>query len=142
MTHDDRSPDHLGTSTAERGIGNETDAMSPLSDRAGSAPLWLALLAGPVLWIVHFAVVYLASELACREGWAQIAGVEAATLITVVATVVALAAIGMAALLTERGRRRTDQGNRQMLVIGLALDVLFAASVLAVGIPALVLDPC
>jgi hypothetical protein len=130
------------TATGERGIGNETDAMSPLADRAGSAPLWAALLAGPVLWIVHFAVVYLVSEVACRNAWAELAGLEAATLATLVATAIALVAIGIAALLTERARRRTEQGNGQIMVIGLALDALFAASVLAVGIPALVLDPC
>lgn len=142
MTDHERS-DRSGTTTGERGIGNETDAMSPLADRPGSAPVWAALLAGPVLWITHFAVVYLASEVTCRERWArEVAGVEAATLITLVATAVALVAIAIAALFTVRLWRRSDRGSRQLMVVGLALDALFAASVLAVGIPALVLDPC
>jgi hypothetical protein len=141
MTAHERG-DRSGKATAERGIGNETDAMSPLADRAGSAPLWTALLAGPVLWIVHFAVVYLAAEVACRDDGTRVAGMHAATLITLTATAAALGAIATAAALTERQRRRTDHGDPQIMIVGLALDVLFAASVLAVGVPALVLDPC
>lgn len=126
----------------ERGLGNETDAMSPLSQRPWSGPLWAALLAGPVIWGLHFAVVYLAAEVACRGSgsWSWDDGM--ATAVTVMATVVAVVAIGVAALMTERLRRRTAPMHHELVVVGLALDALFALSVLAVGIPALVLEPC
>jgi hypothetical protein len=141
MTEYPRS-DPGGTSAVERGIGNETDAMSPLADHPGSAPTWVALLAGPVLWIAHFVVVYVGSEITCRGDGTEWGGTPAATVITLTATAAAVIAIGIAALLTERERRRPAAGDNRLLAVGLALDALFAASVLAVGVPALVLDPC
>ena len=104
---------------------------------------WVLTLAGPVVWIVHFGLVYLTAEATCealRTDDMRFAGEVTLEWIVVIATAVAVltcAAAGVAAW-----RRRDDPAREAMMTIGTLLSVGAAASVLAVGLPVLVVGPC
>ena len=106
---------------------------------------WAVLLGGPVTWFVHFMVVYLVAQAACESAETpdmRFIGTSALSVGVVVATVVAgavcLAIARVAHVRTRRDRRETID----LATIGLLLAVGSFAAVLAVGVPALVLEPC
>lgn len=100
------------------------------------------LLAGPVLWSLHFLVVYLFAEAACTdEGRGIDAGRGPAVVwVTVVATVVGVLACAAAALWAHR-RARVGP-DRELALVGALLSWLGVVSVLFVGVPALVVSAC
>lgn len=113
-------------------------------------------LAGPVIWSVHFMVVYLAVEAGCvTEGsGTRLFGAEAATLVTLVGTVVAVLACLLTAGWAYRrwragqhqgagppGLEPTDRGGA-LAFTGFLLSLLGVVEVLFVGLPALVLPAC
>lgn len=122
--------------------------------------LWVQLLAGPILWSVHFLVSYLIVEAACQIGWRfSILGMSGLSFIVIVLTVLAVLGAVLFAVRSYRGwrgihgdRRLRDQfreGSKWfegpvdfMYFSGLLLSVLFAIVILMVGLPALVLQPC
>lgn len=126
------------------GLGpNEREVEQPPTDRS-TIDVWAALLAGPVIWISHFMVVYLAAEAACvaDDGGIDFVGEHGLVVGIVAATAVAVAAVvAIGAWAWRRARtRHGDDG-----VLGWAGVVLSAGSIvaiLAVALPALVLDPC
>lgn len=114
-------------------------------DAPSTAPLWLLMLAGPILWIAHFAVVYLAAEAVCNaaetesmtfltEGW---------LVVTVIAvTVIAAVSAALAAVYSWR-RSRHDTGDDAALALaGMMLAMGSVVAILAVGLPALAFPPC
>lgn len=104
---------------------------------------WAVLLAGPVIWIVHFAVVYLVAEAVCSPAVQDDrSGVDEGPLrvFIVVATVIAVLACIAAALVAWRAMRRP--GASPLHRASLLLAVGSVASVIAVGGPILVLGPC
>jgi hypothetical protein len=125
-----------------------------------SRGVWIQLLAGPVLWSVHFLLSYLVVEAACQAGWNPgILGMNGLSLIVVGFTVLAVIGTLLFALQSYRGWRakHTDRNLRDqfresrgwfegpidfMYFCGLLLSVLFAIVILMVGLPALFLQPC
>lgn len=117
-------------------------------------PQWVVLLAGPVVWFVHFSVVYLVAEAGCN-GAGQ--GLElfdppVPALVTLVATLLAVPACLAVAYWAwkriPRGPTRdaaadTDVRERQRVLssIGGLLALLSLAGVLFVAAPAVWL-PC
>lgn len=104
---------------------------------------WAVLLAGPVIWIGHFAAVYLAAEAACTPAVAdRWSVVDEGSLrwFIVVATVVAAVACVVAALVAWRAMRAPDASPLHRASVMLAVGSV--ASVIAVGGPVLVLGPC
>lgn len=137
--------------------------VAPARPENGSRMIWIQLLAGPVIWAVHFLIVYMLTEAICRAGVpgpeVRLAGVPLVNAIVVVITVVAVVAIVLFALKSYRAWRSFDRDRRVKEEIqedaqwseepgeflyfsGLLLSVLFAAVTLMVGIPALFLQPC
>ncbi|MPZ52309.1 MAG: hypothetical protein GEU79_06175 [Acidimicrobiia bacterium] len=113
-----------------------------------TSPAWATwatiFLAGPVIWYLHFWLVYLLAEAGCSAGGFQVLGLPAVSVFTVVATIVAVAAI---AVFTVIGRRRIskaqDDGTQQpMLLAGYLLGVCFIIATLFVGVPASFISPC
>lgn len=104
---------------------------------------WAVLLAGPVIWILHFAVVYLAAETACTptvaSRWPAIDEGSLRAFI-IVATIVAAAACVIAALVAWRAMRAPDASPLTRAAVVLAIGSV--ATVIAVGGPVLVLGPC
>ncbi|HEX5810061.1 MAG TPA: hypothetical protein VFY25_15440 [Anaerolineales bacterium] len=122
--------------------------------------LWIQLLAGPVLWSIHFLLSYLLVETACHAGWDfGILGMSGLSFIVLVLTVLAVVGAVLFAFKSYRGWRNihTDRSLREefretshwsegpvdfMYFSGLLLSALFAMAIVMVGLPALFLHPC
>ncbi len=113
----------------------------PEAGASGRRPLfsrWPVLfLAGPVIWYLHFWVVYLAAEAVCTAGGTgmEVGGVPLLSVFVIVVTALAVAVIWWLAL---RASRRLGEFTR----IGAALGVLFAFGTVFVALPAVFLSPC
>jgi len=151
----------------ERGAGSLTApdgtpvAVDVSRDRRGRV-IWVALLAGPIIWFVHFMVVYMVAEAGCTGGGPglEVFRPPAATIVTIVATVVAaLACVWAAVWALRRWQARDDRsgaamtddvgadlehGDRNGLLafVGFLLSSLSVVAILMVGLPALVLPAC
>ena len=135
------------------------DVVSPGQDTNARA-LWVQLLAGPVLWSIHFLVSYMIVEAACQAGWSfTILGMSGLSFLVIVLTALAVLGTVFFAFKSYRGwrgihadRRLRDQFREGstwfegpvdfMYFSGLLLSVLFAIVILMVGLPALFLQPC
>jgi hypothetical protein len=133
---------------------------APPRQETNSRMLWIQLLAGPVLWSVHFLLSYLIVEAACQAGWNfNILGINGLSCIIIILTILALLGTLLFSLRSYRGWRdlhvdRTLMDEFQessswfegpvdfMYISGLLLSALFAATILMVGLPALFLQPC
>lgn len=112
----------------------------PVVETPGTAIMWLVVLAGPVLVMAHFWFVYLAAEAACeadRSAGMRFVDPGGLEWIVVGATVVAASAALVAAWI---GRRSI--GTRMLAQVGTIMSLGAAATILAVGLPILVLAPC
>lgn len=114
-------------------------------DAPSTIRLWVLLLAGPVLWIAHFMVVYLFAEAACAARDSDdlaFPGTGAIAAVVVVSTVVAAGVAGLATVASWRGTRGRRADATSLGWAGVLLGALSVLSILAVGLPALALDPC
>jgi hypothetical protein len=141
------------------GAFDMSDVVPPRQE-ISSRFLWIQLLAGPILWSIHFLLSYLLVEAGCQAGWNfSILGLNGLSFIVIVLTLLAVAGTVLFALRSYRGwrDRHEDRSLRQefretaawfegpvdfMYFSGLLLSVLFAATTLMVGLPALFLHPC
>ncbi len=114
--------------------------------------LWIGLLTGPIVYALHFIVVYLLVEIACRVGWLQFQlwGLSGLS-ITVLGITLVAAAINAGAGVLEyrewRLRKEREGGTSGtyaplMSLVGVWLNGLFTLTILMTGAPALVLMPC
>jgi uncharacterized membrane protein len=125
-------------------LGSDQLVEQPPSDRS-SIRLWAVLLAGPVIWINHFMVVYLLAEAACaavdsEDMW--FIGSDALVAVTIAATVVAAAACVFAGWWTRRHATGAEGDESILAWAGVLLAIGSLVAVLAVGLPAAVLGPC
>jgi hypothetical protein len=112
----------------------------PLVDTPGTAGIWAVALAGPVLAMSHFWFVYLAAEATCeaeRAAGMWFLDPDSLTWLILVATGVGVLAALAAAWIGWR-----SIGTRMLATVGTLMSVGSAATILAVGLPALVLAPC
>lgn len=134
--------------------------IAPSRPETYSRTLWVQLLAGPVLWSIHFIVSYLFIEAACQAGWNfAILGMSGLSFVVIVLTILAVLGTILFAFKSYRGwrtihhdRRLRDQVREGsgwfegpvdfMYFSGLLLSILFAVVILMVGLPALFLQPC
>lgn len=150
MSDDGRevSPD-VETATASKG----TAAPVAVGVDPRARTTVLLFLAGPVILIVHFMVVYLVAEAGCTGDGPglDVFDPPLPTVLTLVATVVAALASCATALWAYRrwrGTGRQSSSNdvlvdRQPLAFaGFLMSVLALVTVLLVGLPALLLDAC
>lgn len=147
------SEPHAGEDGADRGLSiHELDAREPVVDNPASSPTWRHLLGGPVIWVVHFLVVYLVGEQVCRNVATDEAGRSAdSELVTfvVIATAVGVALCLVTAAVSWRALPRDAGGEREpigtdtrLTAAGVALSLGSALTVLAVGLPAIWVGPC
>jgi hypothetical protein len=134
----DEPPRGDGARTAGEGTPVAVDVSADRRARWGLA----MLVAGPVIWSVHFMVVYLAVEAGCNGD-----GPGLRLFDPPVPTVVTLAATALAALAclasARWGWRRWRAGQEAALAFaGFLLSLLGLVTVLFVGLPALVLPAC
>lgn len=105
----------------------------------------MQVLASATLWIVYFAVVYLAGEWMCSgaERNGAILGVDALTLIIVAATVVTVAAIVAVTRATAPDPGPdADAGDHELRTIAMLMAAVFVASTVIVGVVPLAVGPC
>ena len=125
----------------------DTPERRPVEPSAGSL---LQPLAGPVIWLVYFFVVYLATETACFSDWAglEVWGLAAIDLVVLVVTVLAMVAIGIFARRSwlrwkhPTGTGRVEGQDRVLGLGGFLMGLLFAVATFAVGLPALLVPTC
>lgn len=122
--------------------------------------LWIRLLAGPIIWSVHFFLGYLLVEAFCQTGLNfNILGIDGLSFILVSITLLALIGSGFLGLQSYRGwgkmnkgksfrdrfrktERWSDEAVEFMYFSGFLLSVLFTATILMVGLPVFFLRTC
>jgi len=132
----------------------------PPRQEASTRTLWVQLLAGPVIWSIHFLVSYLFVEAACQAGWNfTIVGIDGLSFMVITLTLLAVLGTALFAFKSYQGWREShgdhslrDQFQERtgwfegpvdfMYFSGLMLSILFAVVILMVGLPALFLQPC
>ena len=130
--------------------------MADVSTRAArlTRRVWALFLAGPLIWSVHFVGVYLLAEAACAEGGdgIEVLGLPVLSIVTLVATGVAVAMASMSTVAAHR-EWRTSTGaprdwiagsdtNAGLALAGFLLGLMFVVAILFVGLPAAFLEPC
>lgn len=128
------------------GIAPEGELVEEPPRQRSTIRLWAHLLAGPVLWSVHFGVVYFFSEAACaaREHPQRVPFIGEGVLVpvVVVSTLVLGALLAASTWAVWRVARRSEGDQAVMAWGGVLLGALFLYAIVAVGLPALGLDPC
>jgi hypothetical protein len=152
-----RDPQDVRSSqTGGTTAGKGTPAAVPLSNSGRARSAIALFLSGPVIWSIHFLVVYLVVEAGCTgsgQGLDVFAPPVPST-VTIVATVVAAIACLAAAAMSYR-RWRSDRQEREartnlapaegvatLAFVGFLLAVLGFVTVLFVGLPVLFLPAC
>lgn len=140
-------PTEPETATAAKGTAAPVDVT--VDPRARTTVV--VFLAGPVILIVHFMVVYLVVEAGCTGNGPglELFDPPVPAVVTLVATALAAIASCAAAWWGYRRWRSAPSGEREELVdhkplgfVGFLMSLLSLVTVLAVGLPALVLDAC
>lgn len=145
-----------GSTTAAQGTPVPVDTSI---DRQARLAI-VVLLAGPVIWALHFFVVYLVAEAGCTGAGAGLRFLDPPVPVAFTLAATALAAPACLACAwwayrrwragtrtVEEGARRSagvedEQSTAALEFAGLLLAVLSFISVLMVGLPAIVLSPC
>jgi hypothetical protein len=106
----------------------------------------VAMIAAPIVWAVHFLLVYILVSLACGFGWndGRLIGLDPAEFGIAVATLAALALIAYIAVLNLRKYRRALAAptSRFIALTALLLGVLSAVAVVWVALPTFMLPTC
>lgn len=126
------------------------DAPDRLVELKPSGPttlwLWFALLGGPTIWITHFMVVYLPAEATCKAtDDTTFTLLDETGLRWFVLAATAVAAAGTLAVSRAAWKRwqgGTGVDSVPIGFAGLVTGLLSFVAVLAVGLPAAVMDLC
>ena len=107
-------------------------------------PFAIHLLAGPVIWITHFMVVYLLVETACRFDLlsSETLGIPTVSAIVTAVTVVAMAGAGWFVFRSAAMRAAGGVVEEFVGFGGILLGAVFTVAIAFVGLPALVITPC
>lgn len=146
-------PAHGGSST---GVGGTPVPVDLSADRRARR-IWVLFVAGPVIWLAHFTVVYLVAEAGCTGDGPGLRLLDPPVprIVTAVATLVAVAACAVVVWRGYRGWRRSttaaervadvpgehpddDERAGTLAFMALLLGALFGVAVLFTGAPALV----
>jgi len=129
-----------------------THAFSQDEMQRGNRSLWFSLLAGPIVYSLHFMLVYFVVEAACVVGLLRFAwlGINGIAWVVVALTILAALLNGLAGVLAYRHwqqRKESEGGTRGsyapfMALVGVSLNALFTVTILVTGLPALFLQPC
>ena len=115
--------------------------------------LW-RVIAAPIIWALHFLFCYVYAAIYCEKAGRD-ASLDHPTLVVIIATLVALAGIGLSTRHIWRVRARSltdndfefehntpEERHRFLSHVALMLCVLSAVAVLYVTIPMLYVSPC
>ncbi|MDQ4029050.1 MAG: hypothetical protein M3214_13540 [Actinomycetota bacterium] len=160
MKSRDGRPDGPIGGGATTGVGGTPVPVDVARDRPARV-YWVVVLAGPVIWFVHFMIVYLLAEAGCTGDGPglDVFDPPVPTILTLAATAVAMLACvafgvwgyrwwslrrgASAAAADDRPEDASAVQNRASAgFAGLLLSSLSFFSILLVGVPAIVLRPC
>ncbi len=83
----------------------------PSRQEINSLALWTRLLAGPIIWAVHFILGYLLVEAFCQTGLHfNVLGIDGLSFILVSITIVAVIGSGLLGLQSYRGWGKMNKG--------------------------------
>lgn len=106
----------------------------------------VGMVAAPIVWAVHFLLVYIQVSLVCGFGWNDIRllGLDPAEIGIGVVTLTALALIGYTTAVNVGKYRRTATAptSRFIALTALLLGLLSAIAVVWVALPAYLLPTC
>jgi hypothetical protein len=105
------------------------------------------VLAGPIVWAIHFVVVYAIGEFGCRANFNNWLFITSANIqmVIVATTIVSLVAVGSSGLLAYRDwREHPDDLTpiRFLDMMGILLNALFLLAILMTVAPAFFLPAC
>jgi hypothetical protein len=118
-----------------------------------SFSLAYSVLAGPIIWAVHFVIVYMITEFGCRvnfNNWLFITPANI-NLIILIVTVVSLVAVGFGGLLAYRqwktqedhsGSESSVKTHDFLVTAGMLLSALFLLAIVMTAAPTPFLSTC
>ncbi len=100
--------------------------------------LWGGIMAGPLAWIVQLSLSYPIAQLACHAGFASqhpgmLHAISAAALLTAFAGLL---------LAWTMWKRRVEERERFMALLGVLSSAVFALVVIATWIPSFIMHNC
>jgi hypothetical protein len=120
--------------------------------REGWPSLWFGVLTGPIIYSLHFVVVYLLVETACKADLLQfsVLGINGISFWVALLTLVAAGLTGYSTFVAYRDWRQShpaSEGRHEsyaalMALLGLALGGFFTGVIMLTGLPALFLVVC
>jgi hypothetical protein len=124
-----------------------TRAVSPLA-------LGYSILAGPILWFVHFIAVYTLAEFGCRANFTNLLFLVPSSirLVIIAVTVPFIVAVGLGGVVAYRAWQTLnrdenalaagDTSFRFLVTLGILFSALFVLGILFTVAPAFVVDVC
>ena len=129
-----------------------TDATTQQESREGWPSLWFGMLTGPIVYSLHFIVVYLLVETACKADLLQftVLGINGVSFSVALLTLVAAGFTGYSTFVAYRDWRQTHparagrhEGYASLMALaGLWLSGFFTVVIVLTGLPALFLVVC
>jgi magnesium-transporting ATPase (P-type) len=122
----------------------------PVRDRT----LWFSVGTGVVVWVIHFLAIYVVVELVCRQNWLNftILGISGTQVTTLLITVIGVAIVATAGMVSYQQWRRLREENKDwhsireryrfMIFSGLVMNVVFIVLMILTFLPSLVLPVC
>jgi hypothetical protein len=116
--------------------------------------LGYSVLAGPIIWFVHFIIVYVAGEFGCRINFTNqlIVSLTTIQLIVGIVTIVSVIGVGIGGMMAYRQwqsaeNQQNDVPSPEMLVHFLAmmamlLSALFLFAIVMTAVPTIFLSTC
>src|SRR4051794_20059194 len=101
--------------------------------------LWLALLAGPVLWLLELQANYWLVSWACSISNRTPLFISSAIFFALVASSLVLS---IRCYRRHPAKQENFELQRFMSSLGILLNILFAFIIVAQGMPILIIDPC
>jgi hypothetical protein len=121
-------------------------------DRQAGRSFWFGLLAGPIVYSLHFVAVYLLVEAACRTDLLRFTwlGLDGIALWVLALTLIAALVTGYSTVTALRNwrrsrpadRRRNEENAPLMAQAGIWLGGYFTVAILLTGLPAIFLTIC
>jgi uncharacterized membrane protein len=118
-----------------------------------SLSLAYSILAGPIVWAIHFVIVYMITEFGCRVNFNNWLFITPSNiyLVIVIVTVVSLLGVGFGGLLAYRQWKTQEQYNGAdssirthdfLVTVGMLLSALFLFAIVMTAVPTLFLSTC
>jgi hypothetical protein len=115
--------------------------------------LGYSILAGPILWAIHFIVVYLFAEFGCRANFNNLVyfSPDSIRIVVLIATLIALIGVGVGEVIAYRSWMTAQSGSEEspqrmqfqfLTMMGILLSALFMLGIFTTAVPTFFIDVC